>query len=468
MKEYYLAVDIGASSGRHILCHIEDGQMKLEEIYRFQNNVVLKGNHYCWDLDSIFQHIQYGIKECVKQNKIPKTMGIDTWAVDYVLLNDNGQKVDKTYAYRDIRNEKGCHVVLDKIRQEELYQRTGIQFQKFNTIFQLKSHEENVLNNTKDYLMVPDFFHYLLTGKKVNEYTNLSTTQLLNIKNNQLDEELLEQFNINKDIFQDIVMPSTSIGYLSEDMQKILGCNIEVVVPATHDTGSAYMAAIETDSIIISSGTWSLLGIETKTPIVSELSMKANFTNEGGYDYRYRFLKNIMGLWIIQEVARELNGQYSFAELVNQARTNPCLSVIDVNDERFLKPQNMIQEIKDYCLENELEVPETVGEIAYVVYHSLACCYRDAIEELEQITNKQYKVINIIGGGCQNELLNEMIASQCDKQVVVGPIEATAIGNITAQLLQQGVVNDINQARTMIKQSFDIKIYGGKENGSKI
>ena len=309
--------------------------------------------------------------------------------------------------------------------------------------------------------MIPDYFNYLLTGKKVNEYTNMSTTQLLDIKTNQLDKVLLEKMDIPQSIFQKIVMPSTKIGHFTKDVQKIVGCDMEVVVPATHDTGSAYMAAIEEDTIILSSGTWSLLGIETKEVFVNEKARKANFTNEGGYDHRYRFLKNIMGLWIIQEVSRNLGNQYSFAKLVDEARRDPFDGIFDVNDNRFLKPDSMILEIKKYFEERKKEAPQSVGEIAYCIYNSLAHCYKEAIEELEKITNRKYKTINIIGGGCQNELLNEMIAQVTGKKVVAGPIEATALGNLLSQLLADRVVKNLQEGREMIRQSFEIKEHKG-------
>jgi len=459
--KYYLAVDIGASSGRHILCHIENEKMILEEVYRFKNNVVFKDNHYCWNIEYLFQSILEGIKECVRINKVPITMSIDTWAVDYVLLDEEGNRLTDVYAYRDKKNDQGVAKVIKMISMQELYQRTGIQFQKFNTIYQLKSYEDDVLSKTADYLMIPDYFNYILTGRKVNEYTNMSTTQLLDIQTNQLDKTLLEKLDIPQSIFQKIVMPSYKLGYFTETIKKVVGCDIEVVVPATHDTGSAYMAAIEEDSIILSSGTWSLLGIETKTPYITEKSMKANFTNEGGYDYRYRFLKNIMGLWIIQEVSRDLGNQYSFEKLVEEARKDPFNGIFDVNDERFLKPDSMILEIKKYFEERNQEAPQTVGEIAYCVYNSLAHCYKKAIEELEDITNKNYETINIIGGGCKNTLLNELIAKVTGKRVISGPVEATALGNILSQLLADGVVKDLQEGRQMIKQSFKIEEYKG-------
>ena len=460
---YYLAVDIGASSGRHILCHIENGQLMLEEVYRFKNQVVYKNGHYCWDIDYLFEAILEGIRQCVKVNKIPQTMGIDTWAVDYVLLDKNNRLLTDAYAYRDSKNDKGVQRVLDCLSFEKLYQKTGIQFQKFNTIYQLKSYDKQIVDKAQTYLMIPDYFNYLLTGKKVNEYTNMSTTQLLDIQTNQMDQTLLKEMKIPQHIFQKMVMPATVIGYLTQEVQDLVGCQLKVVVPATHDTGSAYMAAIEDNSIILSSGTWSLLGIETLKPYINQKALEANFTNEGGYNYRYRFLKNIMGLWIIQEVSRNLEGKYSFGELVKLARENPFDGIFDVNDDRFLKPEHMISEIQKYFQERNQKYPQSVGEIAYCVYHSLAYCYKKAIEELEDLTQQTYTTINIIGGGCQNELLNEMIAEVTHKKVVAGPIEATALGNILAQLLSQGIIYNLDEGRRMIKQSFEIKEYKGGE-----
>lgn len=460
--EYFLAIDIGASSGRHILCYLEDKKLKLKEVYRFENNVVLKDGHYYWNIDYLFSEVVNGIKACVKLNMVPRTLGIDTWAVDYALLDSKGNRVDDIYAYRDNRVDQYIQENIDETTLNNLYETTGIQFQKFNTLYQLASDNNIRKAQGVDYLMVPDYLNYLLTGKKVNEYTNMSTTQLLDIHTNELSNKLLEMCDVKKEVFQQIVMPGTSIGYLSKDIQEMVGANIEVIVPATHDTGSAYMATIEDHSIIISSGTWSLLGIETKKPYLTEKAMRANFTNEGGFDYRYRFLKNIMGLWIIQEVSRNLDGKYSFAQLVELARKDKFDCVFDVNKERFLKPDNMILEIQNDFKERGKKAPQSVGEIAYCVYNSLAHCYKEAIEELEDITGNNYDTINIIGGGCQNELLNELIGECCQRKVVAGPIEATALGNILAQLINKEVVSGLEDGRKLIRESFDIKEYGGR------
>lgn len=457
--KYYLAVDIGASSGRHILCHVENKTVILEEVYRFKNNVIDKNNHFYWDINYLFNEVKQGLKECKKLNKIPSTMGIDTWAVDYALLDEKEELIRDIFAYRDNRTDAYVKKVFEKISQDELYKKTGIQYQKFNTIYQLASDAKKDKEESRHFLMVPDYLNYLLTGKMVNEYTNMSTTQLLDIKTNKLSDELVEITGFNKNVFNEIVMPGENLGELKKEISEEIGFDLNVIVPATHDTGSAYMAAIENDSIIISSGTWSLLGIESLEPIVTKKAEEANFTNEGGYDFRYRFLKNIMGLWIIQEVSREYAGKYSFGELVNLARKEAFEGIFDVNDERFLKPKNMIEEIKNYFEEKNQKAPETPGEIAYCVYNSLAYCYKEAVQELEAITGKKYNTINIIGGGCQNGLLNEMIAKVCSKKVVAGPIEATALGNVLCQLISDKIVSSLSEGRKMIKESFEINEY---------
>lgn len=452
---YYLAVDIGASSGRHILCSVENHKMQIEEIYRFQNNVEERNGHFFWNTEYLFDAIVAGLKKCKEIGKIPVSMAIDTWGCDYVLAN----KTSEAYAYRDHRSLKGVDEVSSLISNEDLYKRTGIQHQSFNTIYQLKS-EEN-LNEDDEFLMIPDYFNYLLTGKKVNEYTNMSTTGLLNIRTNTVDQDLLSQLDI-PDIFQEMVEPGTIVGSLKEDIKKEVGFDLQVVACASHDTGSAYMASVASNGIILSSGTWSLLGIESNTAYTTSKAREANFTNEGGYNHTYRFLKNIMGMWIIQEVARNLDNQYSFQTLQDLARTSNYEDTFDVNKQRFLKPEHMITEIQKDFEERNIVPPTAVEDIAYCVFHSLALSYKLAIDELEDITRKKYKTINIIGGGCQNLLLDKMIAKMTGMKVIAGPIEATAIGNIVAQMIAFNEVKDIDEAREMIKESFDMKEFEEK------
>ena len=460
--EYYLAIDIGASSGRHILGSVENGKLKLEEIYRFENGISKVDDEYCWDIDKLFKNIKIGIKKCVELGKTPKSVGIDTWAVDFVLLDKKDEIIGNVVSYRDDRTEGMMEEVFKIIPKDMMYLYTGIQFQRFNTIYQLLSIKKNkpeILEKAKTFLMIPDYLNFLLTGKKVNEYTNATTTQLVNSFDRTWDPKILDDLGIKKDIFQDIKLPKTKIGGLRSELVEEFGFDMEVILPATHDTGSAFISSVcnDSDSIYLSSGTWSLIGLENRFPLCVPQTMEYNFTNEGGIDYKFRFLKNIMGLWVIQEVSRNLENKYSFAELVDLAREKSNFaSIVDVNDDRFLKPENMINEIKDYCMETNQKIPTNVGEIAMCVYNSLAHCYQKAIENIEEIFEKEFKRINIFGGGCQNNFLNELVAKVTGKEVLAGPVEATAIGNIVAQLLSYNIYKDLGEARGAIKDSFNI------------
>lgn len=461
--KYHLAIDIGASSGRHILGYMENGKLKIEEIYRFENSINKIGDEYCWDIKGLFNEVKSGIKRCKEIGKIPTSIGIDTWGVDFVLLDDKDEMLGNAVAYRDDRTEGMMEEALKKIPKDMLYLYTGIQFQRFNTLYQLlaiKNKNKEILDKAKTFLMIPDYLNFLLTGRKVNEYTNASTTQLVNSFDRTWDEKMLKEYGINKDIFQEIKLPKTNIGGLRKELVEEFGFDMKVILPATHDTGSAFIASVcnDNDSIYLSSGTWSLIGVENHFPICVPQAMDYNFTNEGGIDYRYRFLKNIMGLWVIQEVRRNLNNKYSFAELVDLARQHMDFSyIVDVDDDRFLKPDNMIEEIKDYCRETNQKVPEEVGEIAVCVYNSLAHSYKKAVASLEEIFEKKFKRINIFGGGCKNDLLNEIVSKVTGKEILAGPSEATAIGNIAAQLISLGTFKDLSEARQVIKESFDIK-----------
>ncbi|MDR3596328.1 rhamnulokinase [Clostridium sp.] len=463
--DYYLAIDIGASSGRHILGSVEDGKINLEEIYRFENGISKIGNEYCWNIEQLFKDIKVGIKKCKEIGKVPKSIGIDTWAVDFVLLDENDKMLGNAVAYRDDRTEGMMEEVFKVIPKDMMYLYTGIQFQRFNTVYQLLSIKKNnpeILEKAKTFLMIPDYLNFLLTGKKFNEYTNATSTQLVNSFERTWDEEILKKLGINKDIFQETKLPKTSLGNLREELVNEFGFDMEVILPATHDTGSAFISSVcnDSDSIYLSSGTWSLIGVENRFPICVPQAMEYNFTNEGGIDYRYRFLKNIMGLWVIQEVRRNLENKYSFAELVDLAKEHSDFtSIVDVDDDRFLKPENMVEEIKKYCEETGQRVPEEVGEIAMCVFNSLAHCYKKAVLNLEEVFEKEFKRINIFGGGCQNNLLNELVAKITEKEVLAGPVEATAIGNIVAQLISKNVLKDLGEARQAIKESFEIKVF---------
>lgn len=466
MGQYYLAVDIGASSGRHVLGCVEDGKIFIEEIYRFKNGLIKKNGHLCWNLSLLFHEIINGMKHCAEIGKVPSSMSIDTWGVDFVLLDANGRLLGDTVGYRDSRTE-GMDAEVEKlVKTQDLYRCTGIQKQRFNTIYQLMSvkltHHEQ-LEQAKHFLMIPEYFNYLLTGKIMNEYTNSTTTGLLNAVKKEWDFKLLETLGLPTSIFGSIYPPTTEVGHLKPDVRAEVGFDCKVVLPATHDTASAVMAIpVEKgeNSAFLSSGTWSLMGIERPEPDCSEESRKANFTNEGGFDYRYRYLKNIMGLWIIQTARRELSKKYSFDELCEQAqKCDSFPSRIDVNDNSFLAPTNMIEAIRTYCRKTNQSVPKTIGELFSVVYHSLAESYANTIRELEAITGQHLNVIHIVGGGSKDDYLNKLTARTTGKKILAGPVEATAVGNLMAQMIKAHAFNSLSSARAAVAKSFPIKIY---------
>lgn len=460
---YYLAVDIGASSGRHILASMDNGRMVLEEVYRFDNGMVNNGKEKLWDVDKLFTNIIEGMKQCKSLGKIPISMSIDTWAVDYVLLDDKDKRIGNVYGYRDERTDGIDTQVYKVIREDTLYKRTGIQKQKFNTIYQLMADKINrpeQLKQAKTFIMLPDYFQFMLTGIKASEYTNATSTQLVNPEINQWDYRLIDMLGINRNIFMELKHPGTILGELTENIQKMVGFNTRVVMCASHDTASAVMAVptISDNVLYLSSGTWSLMGTELSRARCDEKSRLCNFTNEGGYDYRFRYLKNIMGLWIIQSVRHELDDRYTFAELCAEAEKSDYItSRIDVNDESFLAPENMIDTIKAYCSNNNMSVPDTVGELAAVVYKSLADSYADTISQIEENLGVIYNTIYVIGGGANAGYLNQLTANATGKQVVSGPVEATAIGNVMAQMISDNVFKNLKEARACVMQSFDIK-----------
>ncbi|SDZ48629.1 rhamnulokinase [Evansella caseinilytica] len=464
MKKHCLAVDIGASSGRLMLGCLENRQLELKEIYRFENQMIQLDGQYCWDIDRLFAEIKTGISRCVQAGVQPDSIGIDTWAVDFVLLDEQDRLLTKAVAYRDARTDGMMEKVFRRIPKEALYAKTGIQFLKFNTIYQLyslKQSEPETLEKAAAFLMIPDYLHFLLTGKKVNEYTNATSTQLVNAKEKNWDEAILAELGISRSMFQQIAPPKTILGNLTAELVKEFGSDMQVVLPATHDTGSAVAAVPDHgETIYLSSGTWSLIGVESAEPNSTAKALDYNYTNEGGIDYRYRFLKNIMGLWMIQEVKRNYHDHYSFSELVDLAReASDYSAIVNVNDDRFLNPVSMVAEIQDCCRETDQPVPTSPGEVAKCVYDSLAVSYQQAVEEIEDILGKTYAKINVIGGGCQNEMLNQLIADVTNKEVNAGPVEATAIGNIVAQLMALGEMNDIEEARAIVQKSFAIKKY---------
>ena len=485
-ERYYLAIDIGASSGRHVLAHMEDGKIILEEMHRFDNIQQRLRGHDCWDVDMLWENVLIGLEKCNAAGKAPVSMGIDTWGVDFVLIDADGNRVGDAVAYRDERTQGVADEVDEKIGLAKLYRKCGIQRQAFNTVYQfeaLRREHPEELEQAERFLMIPEYLNYLLTGKDVNEYTNATTTNLLNARTLEWDAEVLEAVGAPVDIFGPVAMPGTSLGGFKPEVRERVGFDCEVILPATHDTGSAYLAvpAQDEDAVYLSSGTWSLLGVEHEGPITSAASRLQNFTNEGGYQKRFRFLKNIMGLWMIQSIRRELNGvdyvsgkgearkaaeqTIGFGELADLARQEEQRAdgkpapQVNVNDDRFLAPESMIEEIKQACRETGQEVPETTGAIMRCVYQSLTSCYAESIAELSELTGRTYTSVNVVGGGCQDSYLNDMTARACGIPVFAGPIEGTSLGNLMVQMINDGVFEDITEARAAVRTSFDIKVH---------
>lgn len=461
-NRYFLAIDIGASSGRHILGYIKDKKLQLEEIYRFKNGIYNNNSQLCWDLNSLFKEILNGLKKCKEMDKIPSTLAIDTWGVDFVLLDNEDKILGDTVSYRDNRTVGISEEVFKIVSKEEIYKRTGIQNLVFNTINQLYSLKKssNILGKANTFLMIPDYFNFLLTGKKVNEYTNASTTQLLNLETSCWDFELLEKLDIPKKIFQPIVEAGTSLGFLKDKIIKEIGFDLEVITAPSHDTASAVLSVPSTEDnfLYLSSGTWSLLGTESKDYNSSLKSSEANFTNEGGYSKNYRYLKNIMGLWIMQNIKKELKDRYTFPELSEMAKNFQGKKyIIDVNDNEFLAPISMIEAIKNYCQNKFNHNPENIEEVVSIIYNSLAKSYTQTIQVIEKLTSQKFSSLYIIGGGCQDDYLNFLTAQESGLEVFAGPIEATAIGNLGCQMLNKKYFSSVKEFRSFIFNSFNIK-----------
>lgn len=482
---YSLAIDIGASSGRHILGSVRDGRLEIEEIYRFENRQRIIGSHVCWDIQSLWKSILDGLEACGSQGKAPATIGVDTWAVDFVLLDEADRLITDAVAYRDSRTQGMPEAVDAIISPQALYARTGIQRQAFNTIYQLmalRSENPNALERAHSLLMIPDYFHFLLTGVKRQEYTNASSTGLLDAAARTWDRALIDMLGLPQRLFGPLSMPGETVGRLKPEIAQAVGFQAEVVLPATHDTGSAFLAvpAADANAVYLSSGTWSLLGVESGAPITDEASRLQNFTNEGGAWGRYRYLKNIMGLWMIQSVRRELSGvpgadgraspyadgkTWSFAQLIEAAMQAECFpSVVDVNSDGFLAPRSMIDAVREACERTGQLVPLSAGETMRCIYKSLANCYRDAIAGLQALTGRTYACIHIVGGGCQDDCLSRMTADATGIPVYAGPVEGTAIGNLLVQMIARGKIASLEEGRALVRRSFDVRTFEPRRN----
>jgi len=426
---YALAIDIGASSGRHIIGYLKNGQIITEEIYRFPNGVKNVNGHLVWDIDSLFKEILTGLKKAKKLNKIPEVIGIDTWAVDYALLDENDKLIDCIYAYRDNRTEKSIPEVHHTIPHEKLYERCGIQYQPFNTIYQL--YEDKMsgrLLKAKSFLMLPDYLHFLLTGNKKQEYTNATSTSMVNSLTKSWDIEILNKLGFNKDLFKELSNPGTVVGSFKESIKEYLGYDAKVVLPATHDTASAVEALNIKDEPYISSGTWSLFGLKVNKALTDEKSHQGNWSNEGGINY-YRYQKNIMGMWLVQSLRNELCPEKDFVEIAELARNSNFNGIVNANDQAFLAPKSM-KEAFDSHLNKVIKRDLELGDYFRSAYLSLAYLYKESLLELENNTGKVFHNLYIVGGGAKNTFLNELTEQMCQIKVTAIPIEATAIGNL--------------------------------------
>lgn len=427
--KYYLAIDLGATSGRHIVGHLENGKIKLEEIYRFKTGMDDSSNGLVWNIPLLLEEIIKGIKLSFDKYKKIESLSIDTWGVDYVLLNDK-EEIPPFYAYRNERCKKSSEEVHRLIPFEELYKHTGIQFAAFNTIYQLFDDlKKGRLDQASDYLMLPCYFIYKLTGKKIHEYTNESTGALLNADKGEYDFEIIDKLGLPRKLFKEIHHPGYSVGKLLPEIESRVGGNTRVVLCPTHDTASAFEAVeVDEDTVILSSGTWSLLGIKSKKPVISDASLKANYTNEGGVNY-IRLLKNIMGMWIPNMVKDEVSITQEF---INKNIVNIDYKVtFDVNDPSLIAPSSMKKAVLKLL---EKHPPRNDLELFSSIYRSLALSYKNAVEELENITKRKYHKIVVIGGGANNNYLNGLIKEYSDLEVIALPIEATALGNIKVQM----------------------------------
>ncbi|GAA0297753.1 rhamnulokinase [Gracilibacillus halotolerans] len=459
MQKCHLAVDIGASSGRVIAGFMEDEKLQLDVIHRFPNEMKKKNGHLIWDIDFLFNEIKKGIQLSTKKYK-PITIGIDTWAVDFVLLDKDYHRLTDAIAYRDHRTDGMMEKVFERIPKETIYAETGIQFQPFNTLYQLAALKEEtpeVFEQANYFLMIPDYLNFLLTGKISNEYTNATTTQLLGASSKDWLNEVLQSLDVPKHLFSTPTEPLSSLGEITAELKEEFGTSIEVILPGTHDTASAVAAVPSLDTIYISSGTWSLMGVELDKPITSHKAFSYNFTNEGGINHSIRFLKNIMGLWMIQQVRKEWDNKYSFAEFVDLAYEKEDFpSIVDVNSEQFLSPSNMIEEIQAYCKNSNQPIPVEPGEVAACIFNSLVEDYCNTAKQIEELTNREYSTIHVIGGGSQNNYLNEKLAEKSGKTIYTGPTEATAIGNIIAQMVATGEISSFEESKSVIQRSFEI------------
>jgi len=458
-----VAADLGASSGRVIAAQIVQGYLRLHEVSRFSNSFSqdAASGYLCWPIDAIEEHIRQGIEQAAAVAPI-RSVGVDSWGVDFVLLDAERKRVGNAISYRDKRTQGMIEQVTSRIPATEIYRRTGIQFQPFNTLYQLAaiaSQEPEWLSRARHLLMIPDYLHFCLCGVMANEYTNATTTQLLDL-NGAWDPALFAAAGLPRVWMQPPIEAGTALGTMH-----IGSIAATVVAPATHDTAAAVAGTpLEDDGeAFLSSGTWSLMGMESMVPFASQQAMEWNFSNEGGFGRRYRVLKNIMGLWLLQRLCQEFQAPIDDALMSAAADAAPWRSLVNPDDPRFLNPTSMKDAMRDYCLETGQPAPESLAQLARCAFESLALSYRLVKEQLESLSGRRLTRIRIVGGGSRNRLLNQLCASACQLPVSAGPVEASALGNISAQMIALGVLPGLDGARTLIRRSFEIDEYRPRE-----
>lgn len=465
-----LAFDFGASSGRAIVSKFDGEKITLEEVHRFPNEPVRAGKYFFWDFLRLFHELKVGLKKAgAKYNNIDG-IGIDTWGVDYGLLDENDELLSNPINYRDSRTEKSLSEIEKTVPYKDIYDVTGIQYMAFNTLYQLyadKTMRPEMLERAKTLLFMPDLFSFFLTGEKHCEYTIASTAQMIDARSKKWADDILSKVGVPTNILQEIIEPGTVYGRLKKEVQEELEVGeIPVIAVGGHDTASAVAGTpLEKDinCAYLSCGTWSLLGLEIDAPIINEGTLKYNFTNEGGVEGKIRFLKNINGLWLLQQLRRswsEKHGEVSFPDIIREAKAAENKHfVIDPNDEVFMAPYNMADAIQSYCKAKGQGTPEGLGEIAMAAYNGLTTEYKKVVEILEELSGKEIEAINMVGGGIQDQFLCQMTANITGKKVIAGPIEASVLGNVIMQLMANGNIKSLEEGRAIIKNSFEQKVF---------
>ena len=452
---YCLAIDIGASSGRHILGELKNNRLETTEIYRFENGFKVQDGTLIWDIEQLTADVIAGIAECKKLVKIPDTIAIDTWGVDYVLMDKENKEILPCVSYRDSRTALAVEELFCVVSKEELYEKTGIQTQSYNTIFQLWCDKKSgKLDSAKRLLMMPEYLSYRLTGVMKNEYTNATTTGLVNAESKTIDKEICSALGIDDNLFGELNLPSSYIGNFTDEIKAKVGFDSKVIFCPSHDTASAVAACpINENSVFISSGTWSLVGTENLYPVTTPEAMEANFSNEGGINYRFRFLKNIMGMWLFQNIRKNLDKKYTYDEMMQMAMESSYEKLIDPTDDCFLAPDNMIETIRNYLGEPNLPIADVLKS----VYISLATSYKNTVKEIERVADKKVDSIAIVGGGSKDKYLNKLTKEYTGKRVMVGPTEGNAIGNLISHLMYLDKDMNLSKTRQIIVDTFSIK-----------